>query len=126
MTKDILQSTLATDSTSQPGVAGQSPDPPGSTDQTPGSLGRLEELAAWYVAVREEFLPTIRKKVVVLSPATTASSPKASVRILRRQPSGWWPICQGGAGINVLSRSVGAEVQVVDIGVSMTLPACRG
>ena len=31
-----------------------------------GSLGRLEELAAWYVAVREELLPTIKKKVVVV------------------------------------------------------------
>ena len=50
-----------------------------------GSLGRLEELAAWDVAVREELLPTIKKKVVGnLRLATTAWWPKASAPILRR------------------------------------------
>jgi nicotinate-nucleotide--dimethylbenzimidazole phosphoribosyltransferase len=84
-----------------------------------GSLGRLEELAAWYVAVREELLPVIRKKVVVIfagdhgvvAEGVSAYPQEVTFQMVAN-------FVQGGAGINVLSRHVGAEVQVVDIGVN--------
>ena len=84
-----------------------------------GSLGRLEELAAWYVAVREELLPTIGKKVVVIfagdhgvvAEGVSAYPQEVTFQMVAN-------FLQGGAGINVLSRHVGAEVQVVDIGVN--------
>ena len=83
-----------------------------------GSLGRLEELAAWYVAVREEMLPTIRKKMVVIfagdhgvaDEGVSAYPQEVTFQMVAN-------FIQGGAGINVLARHVGAEVQVVDIGV---------
>ena len=83
-----------------------------------GSLGRLEELAAWYVAVREELLPTIRKKMVVIfagdhgvvEEGVSAYPQEVTFQMVAN-------FVQGGAGINVLARHVGAEVQVVDIGV---------
>lgn len=84
-----------------------------------GSLGRLEELAAWYVAVREELMPLIRKKVVVIfagdhgvvAEGVSAYPQEVTFQMVAN-------FVQGGAGINVLSRHVGAEVQVVDIGVN--------
>ena len=83
-----------------------------------GSLGRLEELAAWYVAVREEMLPSIRKKMVVIfagdhgvvDEGVSAYPQEVTFQMVAN-------FIQGGAGINVLARHVGAEVQVVDIGV---------
>ncbi len=84
-----------------------------------GSLGRLEELAAWYVAVRQEFLPSIRKKVVVIfagdhgvvAEGVSAYPQEVTFQMVAN-------FIQGGAGINVLARHVGAEVQIVDIGVN--------
>jgi nicotinate-nucleotide--dimethylbenzimidazole phosphoribosyltransferase len=84
-----------------------------------GSLGRLEELAAWYVAIREELLPTIARKVVVIfagdhgvvAEGVSAYPQEVTFQMVAN-------FVQGGAGINVLSRHVGAEVQIVDIGVN--------
>ena len=92
-----------------------------------GSLGRLEELAAWYVAVREELLPTIRKKMVVIfagdhgvvDEGVSAYPQEVTFQMVVN-------FVQGGAGINVLSRHVGAEVQVVDIGVKHEFTAMPG
>ena len=84
-----------------------------------GSLGRLEELAAWYVAVREEVLPSINKKVVVIfagdhgvvAEGVSAYPQEVTFQMVAN-------FIQGGAGINVIARHVGAEVQIVDIGVN--------
>lgn len=83
------------------------------------SLGRLEELAAWYVAVRQELRPTLKKKVVVIfagdhgvvAEGVSAYPQEVTFQMVAN-------FIQGGAGINVLSRQVGAEVQIVDIGVN--------
>lgn len=92
-----------------------------------GSLGRLEELAAWYVAVREELLPTIRKKKVIIFAAdhgvvdegVSAYPQEVTFQMVAN-------FLQGGAGINVLARHVGAEVQVVDIGVKHDFTGMSG
>src|SRR5512139_259946 len=92
-----------------------------------GSLGRLEELAAWYVAVREELLPTIRKKMVVIfagdhgvvDEGVSAYPQEVTFQMVAN-------FVQGGAGINVLARHVGAGVQVVDIGVKHDFTATPG
>lgn len=83
-----------------------------------GSLGRLEELAAWYVAVREERFPPLEKKVVVVfagdhgvvAEGVSAYPQEVTYQMVAN-------FLAGGAGINVLARHVGATVQVVDIGV---------
>jgi nicotinate-nucleotide--dimethylbenzimidazole phosphoribosyltransferase len=83
-----------------------------------GSLGRLEEIAARLVAIREEARPRFSKKVIFTLAADhgvtdegVSAYPKAvtSQMVLN--------FLAGGAGINVLSRHCGIEVVVVDIGV---------
>ena len=84
-----------------------------------GSLGRLEELAARYVAIREEEFPLLEKKRVVVFAAdhgvvaegVSAYPQEVTFQMVRN-------FLTGGAGINVLARHVKAQVEVVDIGVN--------
>jgi nicotinate-nucleotide--dimethylbenzimidazole phosphoribosyltransferase len=90
-----------------------------SLTKPPGSLGRLEELAARYVAIREETFPPLeRKRVVVfagdhgvVAEGVSAYPPEVTFQMV-------FNFLRGGAGINVLARHAGAEVEVVDIGVN--------
>ncbi|MFA5112591.1 MAG: nicotinate-nucleotide--dimethylbenzimidazole phosphoribosyltransferase, partial [Desulfobaccales bacterium] len=84
-----------------------------------GSLGRLEELAARYVAIRREEMPPLDKKRVVVFAAdhgVVAEGVSAYPQEVTFQMV--YNFLQGGAGINVLSRHAGARVDVVDIGVN--------
>lgn len=83
-----------------------------------GSLGRLEEIAARLVAIREQEHPQCARKVIFTLAADhgvtdegVSAYPKAvtSQMVLN--------FLAGGAAINVLSRHCGIEVVVVDIGV---------
>jgi len=88
----------------------------------PGSLGRLEELAARYVAITEVERPNPPRSRVVLFAAdhgVTAEGVSAYPRAVTAQMVR--NFLHGGAAINVLARHVGAEVQVVDIGVAADL-----
>ncbi len=84
-----------------------------------GSLGRLEELAARYVAIRREEMPPLDKKRVVVFAAdhgvvaegVSAYPQEVTFQMVHN-------FLQGGAGINVLGRHTGAQVEVVDIGVN--------
>ncbi len=85
----------------------------------PGSLGRLEELAARYVAIREVEMPPLPKKRVVVFAAdhgVVAEGVSAYPQEVTHQMV--HNFLRGGAGINVLARQAGAEVEVVDIGVN--------
>jgi nicotinate-nucleotide--dimethylbenzimidazole phosphoribosyltransferase len=84
----------------------------------PGSLGRLEELAEWYVHVTGKFPPRLPKKATFTFAADhgvveegVSAYPKAVTAQMV------YNFLRGGAAINVLARHVGAEVRVVDIGV---------
>jgi|CXWL01.1.fsa_nt_gi nicotinate-nucleotide--dimethylbenzimidazole phosphoribosyltransferase len=87
-----------------------------------GSLGRLEELAAHYVAITQQERPTIPRAAVltfvadhgIAQEGVSAYPQQVTVQMLRN-------FLLGGAGVNVLARHVGAEVRVVDIGVAETL-----
>jgi len=90
-----------------------------SLTKPPGSLGRLEELAARYVAMREEFFPRLEiKRVVVFAGdhGVVAEGISAFPQEVTFQMV--YNFVQGGAGINVLARQAGARVEVVDIGVN--------
>ncbi len=90
-----------------------------SLTKPPGSLGRLEELAARYVAIRREMFPPLKKKRVVVFAAdhgvvaegVSAYPPEVTFQMV-------YNFLRGGAGINVLARHTGASVEVVDIGVN--------
>ncbi len=84
-----------------------------------GSLGRLEELAARYVAIRQEPMPTLEKKtVVVFAGDHGVVAEGVSAYPQEVTPQMVLNFLRGGAGINVLARHVHARVEVVDIGVN--------
>ncbi len=83
-----------------------------------GSLGRLEELAAQYVAITGEVKPTIPRGVVF----TFAADHGVALEGVSAYPREVTPqmvlnFLRGGAGVNVLARHAGVDVRVVDIGV---------
>ena len=83
-----------------------------------GSLGRLEEFAKQLVAITEERMPSIDKKVVftfagdhgVVEEGVSAFPKEVTPQMVMN-------FVNGGAGINVLARHAGAEVVAVDVGV---------
>lgn len=83
-----------------------------------GSLGRLEEFAGRLVAITENDMPELDKKVVF----TFAGDHGVADEGVSAFPKEVTPqmvlnFLRGGAGINVLARHAGAEVVVVDMGV---------
>lgn len=84
-----------------------------------GSLGRLEELAARYVAITGEERPAIPRAAVftfaadhgVVAEGVSAYPSAVTAQMVLN-------FLRGGAGVNVLASHVGAEVRVVDIGVA--------
>lgn len=83
-----------------------------------GSLGRLEEFAKQLVAITENLMPHIDKKVIftfagdhgVADEGVSAFPKEVTSQMVLN-------FINGGAGINVLAKHAGAEVVVVDIGV---------
>jgi len=92
-----------------------------------GSLGRLEEIAARLVEIREEERPRFAKKVIFTLAAdhgVTEEGVSAYPKAVTRQMV--LNFLAGGAAINVLSRQGGIEVVVVDIGVDGDLDGVAG
>ena len=87
-----------------------------------GSLGRLEELARQIAGITENMAPVLDKKCIF----TMAADHGVVAEGISAYPSEVTPqmvynFLNGGAGINVLSKHVGAEVVVVDMGVACDL-----
>lgn len=92
-----------------------------------GSLGRLEELAASYVAVTGELKPHVPRGVVF----TFAADHGVTLEAVSAYPREVTPqmvlnFLRGGAGVNVLARHAGVDVRVVDIGVDYEFGAVPG
>jgi nicotinate-nucleotide--dimethylbenzimidazole phosphoribosyltransferase len=84
-----------------------------------GSLGRLEELAAEYVAMSREELPKPPRAMIYTFAAdhgVTAQGVSAYPAAVTAQMV--LNFLRGGAAVNVLASHAGAEVRVVDIGVA--------
>jgi nicotinate-nucleotide--dimethylbenzimidazole phosphoribosyltransferase len=86
------------------------------------SLGQLEELAARYVAIREEGKPApLKKRIMVfagdhgVTAEGVSAYPSEVTGLMVKNFVG------GGAAINVLARRAGADVEVIDIGVATDL-----
>lgn len=85
----------------------------------PGSLGRLEELAARYVMITGELKPNVPRGAVF----TFAADHGVAMEGVSAYPREVTPqmvlnFMRGSAGVNVLARHVGMDVRVVDIGVA--------
>jgi nicotinate-nucleotide--dimethylbenzimidazole phosphoribosyltransferase len=89
-----------------------------------GSLGRLEDLARDVAAMRGEVCPSASKKAIIVMAAdhgVTAEGVSAFPQEVTAQML--LNFARGGAAINVLARSIGAQLVVVDMGVSEPPPA---
>ncbi|HSK48671.1 MAG TPA: nicotinate-nucleotide--dimethylbenzimidazole phosphoribosyltransferase [Coriobacteriia bacterium] len=84
----------------------------------PGSLGRLEELAAQVATVQRTDRPDASRKVVLLMAAdhgVVAEGVSPYPQSVTAQMVA--NFSAGGAAINQIARTVGAEVRVTDVGV---------
>jgi nicotinate-nucleotide--dimethylbenzimidazole phosphoribosyltransferase len=87
------------------------------------SLGRIEDLACRFAAIRNTATPSMPNKAVVVMGAdhgvaeegVSAYPQEVTAQMLLN-------FARGGAAINVLARHAGARVVVVDMGVKETLP----
>ncbi|MBU4473295.1 MAG: nicotinate-nucleotide--dimethylbenzimidazole phosphoribosyltransferase [Candidatus Omnitrophica bacterium] len=85
-----------------------------------GSLGRLEELARLIVGITRKADPQFKNKVIftlaadhgVIEEKVSAYPKEVTAQMV-------YNFLNGGAGINVLARHIGARVVVVDIGVAL-------
>lgn len=83
-----------------------------------GSLGRLEEMAARYVMITGELKPSVPRGAVFTFAADHGVTREAVSAYPREvTPQMVLNFLRGGAGVNVLARHAGVEVNVVDIGV---------
>ncbi|NOQ43603.1 MAG: nicotinate-nucleotide--dimethylbenzimidazole phosphoribosyltransferase, partial [Dehalococcoidia bacterium] len=92
-----------------------------------GSLGFLEDLAASYCLMSGTTRPRLGKKRIV----SFAGDHGVAVEGVSAYPSEVTPqmvynMLGGGAAINVLTRHVGADLHVVDIGVAAPLEGASG
>ena len=92
-----------------------------------GSLGRLEELACRVAGITGALHPQVGKKRIVLFAADHGVA-REGVSAYPREVTGQmvFNFLKGGAAINAISRAVGAEVEVVDIGVDADFPETPG
>jgi len=83
-----------------------------------GSLGRLEEFARRFVAIRGDLTPDTSRKIIYTF-AGDHGVVEEGVSAFPREvtPQMVYNFLRGGAGVNVLARHAGVEVRVVDIGV---------
>ena len=93
----------------------------------PGSLGRLEELAARVVVITGQEMPRVEAPVIftlagdhgVVAEGVSAFPQAVTAQMVEN-------FVRGGAAVNVLARQVGARVVVADLGVAGSLLAYPG
>jgi nicotinate-nucleotide--dimethylbenzimidazole phosphoribosyltransferase len=93
----------------------------------PGSLGRLEEIAARLVAIQQVARPSCERKAVYVF-AGDHGVVEEGVSAYPQEVTGQMVLnfAHGGAAVNVLARSAGADVVVVDVGVAAEIGPAPG
>jgi nicotinate-nucleotide--dimethylbenzimidazole phosphoribosyltransferase len=87
-----------------------------------GSLGRLEELSIRLAGIQGKPQPQINRKAVVVMAADHGIAARGTSAYPQEvTPQMVMNFIHGGAGINVISRQIGARVVFVDIGVAGNL-----
>jgi nicotinate-nucleotide--dimethylbenzimidazole phosphoribosyltransferase len=93
----------------------------------PGSLGELEDLAARYCLMTDTSSPQMgKKRVITFAGDHGVASEGVSAFPSEVTPQMVYNMLAGGAAINVLAKHVGADLQVVDIGVADPLESASG
>ncbi len=93
----------------------------------PGSLGKLEDIAARYCLIQNTLSPSLGKKLIV----TFAADHGVAEEGVSAYPKEVTPqmvgnMLAGGAAVNVLAGHVGAKTQIVDMGVDDPLDDAPG
>ncbi|UCG21324.1 MAG: nicotinate-nucleotide--dimethylbenzimidazole phosphoribosyltransferase [Deltaproteobacteria bacterium] len=92
-----------------------------------GSLGFLEDLAANYCLMTGNITPQLGKKRIVTFVGDHAVAAEGvSAYPSEVTPQMVYNMLAGGAAINVLTKHIGADLQVVDIGVANPLEGASG
>lgn len=92
-----------------------------------GSLGRLEEFAKRYVAIRESLHPRIEHKAIfTLAGDHGVTEDNVSLYPREVTPQMVYNFIRQGAAINVLARFIGARLYVVDMGVDHDFEPIEG
>lgn len=93
----------------------------------PGSLGRLEEIGKRLCGIQGRVPPTVgKKRVYTLAADHGVTADGVSAFPSEVTPQMVLNFLRGGAAINVLTRHVGAEIAVVDMGVNYDFGGCPG
>jgi nicotinate-nucleotide--dimethylbenzimidazole phosphoribosyltransferase len=124
---DIVQSTLARIKPVNPELLGQAQARLDNKTKPPGSLGRLEEFARRVAAISGDTSPDVSRKVVftfagdhgIVEEGVSLYPKEVTTQMV-------FNFLAGGAGVNVLTRHVGAEVRVVDVGVDFDFENAAG
>jgi nicotinate-nucleotide--dimethylbenzimidazole phosphoribosyltransferase len=92
-----------------------------------GSLGRLEQLSIQIAGIQGKPLPQIKRKAVIVMAADHGVAARGT-SLYPQEVTAQMVLnfLHGGAGINVISRQVGAGVIIVDMGVAVELPPDPG
>lgn len=92
-----------------------------------GSLGRLEEFAKRYVAIKENLHPEIKQKTIfTLAGDHGVTEDNVSLYPREVTPQMVYNFVRQGAAINVLARFIGARLYVVDMGVDHDFEPVKG
>ncbi len=92
-----------------------------------GSLGRLEELSIQIAGIQGKPIPQITQKAVIVMAADHGVAVRGTSAYPQEVTSQMvLNFLHGGAGINVISRQVGARVIIVDMGVAGRLDSNLG
>ena len=92
-----------------------------------GSLGRLESYVERIVAIQEKEKPSVAKKRIVLFAADHGVEAEGVSLYPREVTSAMvYNFLAGGATISAFARSVGVQVEVVDVGVDHEFGASAG
>ena len=85
----------------------------------PGSLGQLEDLATRYCLMTDTLSPQMgKKRIITFAGDHGVAKEGVSAFPSEVTPQMVYNMLAGGAAINVLAKHVGADLQVVDIGVA--------
>lgn len=98
-----------------------------SLTKPPGSLGRLEEIAKWYIHVTGKFPPSAPQKILFIFAAdhgVTEEGVSAFPKSVTAQMV--FNFLNRGAAVNVLAQHAETEVRVVDIGVDTDFESVPG
>jgi nicotinate-nucleotide--dimethylbenzimidazole phosphoribosyltransferase len=123
----VIASIIASIPAPAPGAELRAWDRLESLTKPPGSLGRLEQIAARVATLRDDVRPAIPRKAIVLMAAdhgVTAENVSPYPQEVTAQMVA--NFVAGGAAINQLARHAGATLTLVDIGVATPLAVSEG